>query len=214
MGEKSRMSETKLSQLLISGLSQLQLDDQHSEKLLQFTFLLEKWNKTYNITAIRTLEKMVILHILDSASVYSYLQGNSIIDIGTGGGIPGIILAILNPKLNVTLLDTNQKKTRFLRFAVRELKLQNVTVVCERVEKYQAKAPYDVVISRAFSEVGDFIQSSGHLCSDTGFIYAMKGPRIESENEVSGFGFKLKQEIEIKVPYLEAKRRLLIFNKI
>ncbi len=214
MGEKSRMYDTKLLHILKSGLSQLDLDESYSEKLLDFTYFLEKWNKTYNITAIRSLEKMVILHILDSASVYRYLKGNSIIDVGTGGGIPGIILAILNPKLDVTLLDTNQKKTRFLRYAARELKLENVTVVCERVEKFQAIAPYDVVISRAFSEVGDFIKSSGHLCSDSGFIYAMKGPRIESENEVKGFGFQLKQEINLEVPYLDAKRRLLIFNKL
>jgi 16S rRNA (guanine527-N7)-methyltransferase len=214
MGEKSRMYDTNLLHTLNSGLSQLQLDEQHSEKLLQFTYLLEKWNKTYNITAIRSLEKMVVLHILDSASVYRYLTGNSIIDVGTGGGIPGIILAILNSKLKVTLLDTSQKKTRFLRFAVRELKLENVTVVCERVEKYQAIPTYDVVISRAFSEVGDFIRSSGHLCADSGFIYAMKGPRVESERNVSDYGFQLKQEIDIEVPYLDAKRRLLIFNKI
>jgi 16S rRNA (guanine527-N7)-methyltransferase len=214
MGEKSRMYDTKLFHILNSGLSQLQLDESYSEKLLQFTYYLEKWNKTYNITAIRSLEKMVILHILDSASVYRYLEGNSIIDIGTGGGIPGIILAILNPKLEVTLLDTSQKKTRFLRFAIRELKLQNVRVVCERVEKFQAKTPYDVVISRAFSEVSDFIQLSGHLCSDSGLIYAMKGPRVESEKQVSDLGFQLKAEIDIDVPYLDAKRRLLIFNKI
>jgi 16S rRNA (guanine527-N7)-methyltransferase len=208
------MYDIKLLHILNTGLSQLQLDESYSEKLLQFTYFLEKWNKTYNLTAIRSVEKMVILHILDSASVYRYLTGNSIIDIGTGGGIPGIIFAVLNPKLKVTLLDTSQKKTRFLRFAVRELNLENVTVVCERVEKFQAKTPFDVVISRAFSEVSDFIQLSGHLCSDSGFIYAMKGPRVETEKQVSNLGFHLKREIDIEVPYLDAKRRLLIFNKI
>jgi len=208
------MKDNHLAQLLSVALIKLNINTDKNNKLLEFVYLLEKWNKTYNITAIRDLEKMVILHVIDSASVYRHLPENSIIDVGTGGGIPGIIFAILNPQLKVTLLDCNQKKTRFLRFAQRELNIDNITVVCDRVEEYKPKILYDVVISRAFSEVGDFLRLAGHLCKDQGQVLAMKGPRIESEENVREIGFELSQDIDIQVPFLEAKRRLLIFNKI
>lgn len=208
------MNDKHLTQILSQALMRLNLDSSYTAKLLEYVFLLEKWNKTYNITAIRDLEKMVILHVLDSASVYRHLMGNSIIDVGTGGGIPGIILAILNPELNVTLLDANQKKTRFLRYTQRQLNLQNVTVVCERVEKYQPTIGYDVVISRAFSEVGEYLKLAGHLCAIDGKIYAMKGPRIESEKSADKLGFELVQDMDIEVPFLDAKRRLLIFKRL
>ncbi|VAW16754.1 16S rRNA (guanine(527)-N(7))-methyltransferase [hydrothermal vent metagenome] len=207
------MFENKPEKQLSQALLELQIDPICVVPLMSYIRLLEKWNKTYNITAIRDLDKMVVLHLMDSASVYRYLSGNSIIDVGTGGGIPGIIFAIINPKLKVTLLDSNQKKTRFLRFVQRQLKLENVQVVCERVEKYQALNPFDVVISRAFSEVGLFLKLAGHLCSDDGAMLAMKGPREESEKKASKFGFKLTQDIDVKVPFLEAQRRLLIFKK-
>jgi len=208
------MFENNPDQLLSQALLELQLDSNCATPLMSFIKLLEKWNKTYNITAIRELDKMVVLHLIDSASVYRYLSGNSIIDIGTGGGIPGIIFAIINPMLNVTLLDSSQKKTRFLRFVQRQLNLQNVRVVCQRVEKYQPQNHYDVVISRAFCEVGLFLKLAGHLCCDDGRMYAMKGPRKESEKQAKDFGFELMQDIEVKVPFLEAQRRLLIFKKI
>jgi len=208
------MQKKNIKQILTKGLLMLEIDSSYVDKLLEYIYLLDKWNKTYNITAIRDLEQMVILHLIDSASVYSYLKGNSIIDVGTGGGIPGIIFAILNPELKVTLLDSNQKKTRFLRFAQRQLKLANIHIVCERVEKYQPRLAYDVVISRAFSEVGNYLSLAGHLCADCGAMYAMKGPRIETEQNVSNLGFSLDQEINIDVPLLDATRRLLIFNKI
>ncbi len=207
------MSTENFVKLLSQGLSQLTIDQSHVERLLTFLRLLEKWNKTYNITAIRDFEKMIILHVLDSAAVYRYLTGNSIIDVGTGGGIPGIIFAIINPQLKVTLLDSSQKKMRFLRFVQRQMKLDNIEIVCMRVEKYQAKTPYDVVISRAFTEVGNFLKLAGHLCASDGYIYAMKGPRKESEQNSEQFGFKLHQEIDVKVPFLDAQRRLLVFNK-
>ncbi len=208
------MHVKQLKELLIGGLKELNLDTASADKLVDYVLLLDKWNKTYNITAIRDLKQMVILHLIDSASVYRYLSGNSIIDVGTGGGIPGIIFAILNPQLNLTLLDSSQKKTRFLRFAQRQLKLANVTVVCQRVEKFQAKKPFDVVISRAFTEVGNFLKLSGHLCADSGQMLAMKGPRIESEKNAHEQGFELVQDIDVEVPFLEAQRRLLVFNKL
>jgi 16S rRNA (guanine527-N7)-methyltransferase len=208
------MKNKKLTEILSKGLIELNLESKYTDKLLEYVYLLEKWNKTYNITAIRDLEQMVILHVIDSASVYRYLHGKTIIDVGTGGGIPGIILSILDPQLEITLLDSSQKKTRFLRFVQRQLKLENITVVCQRVEKYQPNCRYDVVISRAFSEVGTYLGLVNHLCADTGKVYAMKGPRIESEKRAHEFGFELINDIDIKVPFLDAKRRLLIFNKI
>lgn len=207
------MYDKNLSEILSKGLTLLNIKTENCKALLDFIHLLEKWNKTYNITAIRDLEQMVILHVIDSASVYNYLEGNSIIDIGTGGGIPGIIFALLNPNLHVTLLDSSQKKTRFLRFAKRQLNLTNIEVVCERVEKYQPNIGYDVVISRAFSEVGQFLKLSGHLCGENGKIYAMKGPRVESEDNAIIYGYELAQDLDIDVPFLDATRRLLIFNK-
>ncbi|HFC30072.1 MAG TPA: 16S rRNA (guanine(527)-N(7))-methyltransferase RsmG [Oceanospirillales bacterium] len=208
------MLEKNTIELLSQGLKQLNLADTSLDKLLAFVTLLEKWNKTYNITAIRDVEQMVIYHLLDSATVYRYLNGNSIIDVGTGGGIPGIIFAIINPQLNVTLLDSNQKKTRFLRYAQRQLNLTNITVVCQRVEDYQPQTGFDVVISRAFSEVGQFLQLAGHLCASDGKVLAMKGPRIESEQNSKQIGFRLIEEISLNVPFLDAVRRLLIFKKI
>jgi len=208
------MIDKNLVQLMSRGLLELNLDSSCTNKLLEFVYLLEKWNKTYNITAIRDLKQMIILHVIDSASVYRYLSGKTIIDIGTGGGLPGIIFTILNPDLKITLLDSNQKKTRFLRFVQRQMKLDNISVVCERVEKYQPKTSYDVVISRAFSEVGSYLSIAGHLCASNGKVYAMKGPRIESEKNVEKYGFELMQDIAIRVPFLDAKRRLLIFDKI
>ncbi len=208
------MHQKQLTELLVNGLEQLKLDSSKARQLIDYILLLEKWNKTYNITAIRDLKQMVILHLIDSASVYRYLKGNSIIDVGTGGGIPGIIFAILNPQLKITLLDSSQKKTRFLRFAQRQLKIANVTVVCQRVEKFQANKPFDVVISRAFTEVGNFLKLSGHLCAHSGQMLAMKGPRIESEKNAQEQGFELEQDIDVKVPFLEAQRRLLVFKKL
>ncbi|MFK8013780.1 MAG: 16S rRNA (guanine(527)-N(7))-methyltransferase RsmG [Marinicellaceae bacterium] len=207
------MFDKNLSELLSKGLMQLNIDDKKTDDLLTFVYLLEKWNKTYNITAIRNLEQMIILHIIDSASVYNFLKGNSIIDIGTGGGIPGIIFAILDSTKKVTLLDSSQKKTRFLRYAKRHINLENIEIVCERVEKFQPNFHYDVVISRAFSEVGEFLKLSGHLCSDKGRVYAMKGPRKESEKESMIHGFELESDINIDVPFLDAQRRLLVFKR-
>jgi 16S rRNA (guanine527-N7)-methyltransferase len=207
------MKDNHLAQLLSSALIRLDIDTKFTHNLLAFVYLLEKWNKTYNITAIRDLEKMVVLHVIDSLSVYQYLSGKSIVDVGTGGGVPGIIFAIINPELKVTLLDSNQKKTRFLRFAKRQLNIDNITIVCDRVEKYQPKTLFDVVISRAFTEVGNYLHLAGHLCKHKGFVFAMKGPRIESEENVAEIGFKMSQDLDIQVPFLDAKRRLLIFKK-
>lgn len=207
------MKDNHLIQLLSTALTRLNIETDVSKQLMDFVYLLEKWNKTYNITAIRDLEKMVILHVIDSASVYRYLSGNSIIDVGTGGGIPGIIFAIINPTLKVTLLDSNQKKTRFLRYAQRDLNIKNITIVCDRVEEFKPQTAFDVVISRAFTEVGNFLSLSKHLCKPDGKLLAMKGPRIESEKNVAQIGFKLIEDIDIQVPFLDAQRRLLIFNK-
>ncbi len=208
------MKDKNLERLMSEGLKQLGLKDSYADKLMAFVYLLDKWNKTYNLTAIRDLKQMIILHVMDSASVYRHLQGKTMIDVGTGGGIPGIIIAILNPQISVTLLDSNQKKTRFLRFVLREMNLDNITVVCERVEKYQPKTRYDVVISRAFSEVGEYLSITAHLCADDGRVYAMKGPRVESEKDTREKGYVLVKDIDIDVPFLDAKRRLLIFDKI
>ena len=143
---------------LQAGLQQLKLDcsSQQLEKLLQYLELLQRWNKAFNLTAIRDPLQMVRLHLLDSLAIHPYIQGvKSIIDVGTGPGLPGIPLAILNPQVNFTLLDSNGKKTRFLFQAINELKLPNASEINHRVEAYKPNQLFDAVISRAFSSISD-----------------------------------------------------------
>ena len=163
---------------LQNGLAQLglTLTEDQQQKLLDYVALLHKWNKTYNLTAIRNPSEMLSLHILDSLSIAAYLTlGMQHIDVGTGGGLPGIPLSIVFPEQHFTLLDSNGKKTRFLTHVQNHLSLKNVTVVNHRVEAYQPPALFDTIISRAFSSLEDMIQGTRHLLKPTGRWLAMKG---------------------------------------
>jgi 16S rRNA (guanine527-N7)-methyltransferase len=206
-----------LNDRLDTGLKSLgmTLDDRERDQLLQYIALLDKWNKVYNLTAVREPERMIGLHILDSLSVLPHIGDRSnIIDVGTGGGLPGIPLAITNPALRVTMLDTIAKKTTFVRHAIGELGLKNAEVVTGRVESYQPAIKFDCVISRAFAELRDFVDGAGHLCAAGGAMLAMKG--VYPHDEISRLpdGFVAKQVIALKVPGVEGQRHLVVIQKV
>lgn len=181
-------------------------------KLLDYLSLMVKWNKTYNLTAIREPEKMLTHHLLDSLSVVPHLQGEAIIDIGSGAGLPGIPIALSKPETHVTMLDSNQKKTTFIRQACIQLTLNNASVTSERAENWKPEKNYDVVISRAFSDLATFIQVAGHLCLSGGRMYAMKGTYPHDEISQIPASVNVEQIIPLAVPGLEAERHLVVMR--
>ena len=192
---------------LISGLETLKIpvDDKEIEQLLSFIKLLEKWNKAYNLTAIRDKESMVTMHLLDSLAITPFIKGEQVIDIGTGAGLPGIPLAIHFPHIQFTLLDSNAKKTRFVQQAIVELKLKNVSVCHNRVEQYHPENGFDTVITRAFASLSDIVEWTAHLLNKNGILLAMKGqspdvPALESTKTTL---------IPIDVPGISAERCLI-----
>ena len=187
----------------------ISLETQRS--LLQYLFLLQKWNKVYNLTAVRDPNEMVVLHLLDSLSVLPYIDDGSLLDVGSGGGLPGIVLAIVKPELQVTTIDTVQKKAIFMRQVKGELGLNNLTVVHARVESYQPNVPFKQVISRAFSEIGLFMQLTNHLIDQGGRWLAMKG--LVPEQELQTLNHKPSSIIPLHVANLDAERHLLVFEK-
>ena len=197
---------------LLSGLQALDMVDNQEliDPLLAFLMLMEKWNKTYNLTSIRNRLEMVRLHLLDSLAVLPYLRGPRVIDIGTGAGLPGIPLAIGAPDMEFTLLDSNAKKTRFVQQAVLELKLKNITVCHRRVEDYQPDIKFNTAISRAFSSLQDFVGSTSHLLGEQGVMLAMKGLIPDQELSQMALQYSL---IPIKVPGVDAERCLIQIEK-
>ncbi|MBK8322094.1 MAG: 16S rRNA (guanine(527)-N(7))-methyltransferase RsmG [Betaproteobacteria bacterium] len=181
------------------------------DRLAQYLRLLEKWNRVHNLTAIRDLEQMVTLHVLDSLSVLPYVAGaHTLVDVGTGAGLPGIPLAIARPDLRVTLLDSSHKKATFLEQARMELKLENIAVACERVERWHPQAKFDAVVSRAFAELADFVQGARHLVAPEGRMLAMKGVHPFDEIARLPDTCRLDRVVELAVPTLEAKRHLVL----
>lgn len=206
-----------LREILLPGLSALalRLDDSQCERLLQYIELLAKWNKVYNLTAVREPSRMVGQHILDSLSVISSL-GNckTIVDVGTGAGLPGIPLAIAVPVLQVTLLDTVSKKTAFVRHAIGELSLgENAVAINARVEDYQPAQPFDAVISRAFADIKDFVVGAGHLCKAGGRMFAMKGVYPHDEIARMPGGFSVESVVALTVPAVSGQRHLVVIRK-
>ena len=193
--------------ILISGLESLNLSvaEDNVEKLLSFIKLLEKWNKAYNLTAIRDKEDMVRLHLLDSLAILPFIEGQSVIDIGTGAGLPGIPLAIFLPDIQFTLLDSNAKKTRFVQQAIIDLKLNNVTVCHNRVEQYHPEKSFDTVITRAFANLSDIVDLTAHLLSKDGVLLAMKG----QSPDISELTSAVTTLIPVNVPGITAERCLV-----
>ncbi len=194
--------------ILISGLKTLNLSfkPEQIEQLLAFIKLIAKWNKAYNLTAVRNNEDMARLHILDSLAILPHIEGKRVIDIGTGAGLPGIPLAIFLPEVEFVLLDSNAKKTRFVQQVILELKLKNVSVIHSRVEDYQPKLGFDIITTRAFTNLADMVKMTAHLLSPDGVLLAMKG--LIPEAELAEINAKTTL-IPIKVPEVEAERCLV-----
>lgn len=209
------MQIDKLHQKLHEGLMVLQLP--HSQtvqnSLITYIKLLMEWNDVYNLTAIRTPEEILIKHILDSLAVSSLIHGQSILDVGTGAGLPGIVLAIIQPNKCFVLLDSNKKKTRFLYHVKQQLNLSNVEIVTNRVEAFTAPNGFDNIITRAFASLKDFILSTEHLLKEGGHLLAMKGHYPENELKEIPSGFIVNEIYKLNVPFLTGQRHLVSIVK-
>jgi len=207
------VSQPDLNEILSKGLRQLNmvrpLDDKQQSSLIKYVELLNKWNKAYNLTAVRKPEQMVTRHLLDSLSICPYLRGKSLLDVGTGAGLPGIPLAIVFPERQFTLLDSNNKKTRFVVQAVSELELLNVDVVQSRVEEFESDVLFDTIITRAYSTIGDMIGQTAHLLAAEGVFLAMKGINPIAEIDELPSDYVIEQSHVVNVPGLEEERHLL-----
>ena len=191
----------------------LTLDRDTQQRLLDYIALIEKWNRVYNLTAIREPEKMVSRHLLDSLAVAPHLHAKRLLDVGSGAGLPGIPLALAKPDTHVTLLDSNHKKAAFLNQAVIELKLKNADVCSERVESWQKQNRFDVIISRAFSDMGEFVRITRHLLAPGGMFAAMKGLHPYEEIDKLPPGCKVQQVLPLAIPGLEGARYLVLIGQ-
>jgi 16S rRNA (guanine527-N7)-methyltransferase len=202
-----------LAQKLSAGIAELDLTvtPEQQAKLLDYLALLHKWNGVYNLTAIRQPEQMVSHHLLDSLAVLPHLWPQRWLDVGSGAGLPGLVLAVMRPEWSFTLLDSNSKKTGFVQQAAIELGLRNVAVHCERVERWQAAQKFDGIISRAFAEAADFVTLTRHLLADGGRWAAMKGAP-EKELVRLPEDVVVEKVITLQVPELEAARSLVVLG--
>lgn len=206
-----------LRNMLANGVQELGLDlsDAQIDKMIAYLTLLSKWNSVYNLTAIRDPKEMVKQHLLDSLSAApAFKDAKNILDVGAGGGLPGMMLAIAYPDTRISMIDTVSKKTAFLTQAKTELGLSNVTVYTGRVESLQVKEKFDVITSRAFSELCNFINWSGHLLADGGQFIAMKGIAPAQEIERLPEGWVVTGVQALAVPGLQAERHLVFVKKI
>jgi 16S rRNA (guanine527-N7)-methyltransferase len=202
-----------LSESLDAGLAMLQLglSTQQQETLLNYLLLLAKWNKTYNLTAIHAPERMLTHHILDSLALTPYLGSGALLDVGSGAGFPGIPLAIARPDMPVSVMDASQKKCGFMQQAVIDLRLGNVAVVHARVEAYQAPQKYMQIVSRAFSDLSEFVRLSAHLLAPGGVWLAMKG--VHPIEEIAQLkAARILRALPLQVPGLEAERSLVVME--
>lgn len=202
-----------LQQKLAVGIDQLglKIDAVTQQKLLEYLALLEKWNKVHNLTAVRDTEEMVTLHLLDSLSVLPHIKRGRLLDVGSGAGLPGIVLALTRPDLSVTTMDSSHKKASFMRQAKAELGLANLEVVCGRVEAFKPEHKFDMIVSRAFSEIAEFLRLTRHLLADGGVWLAMKG--VYPYDELAQLKDVAAEVVELHVPGLEARRHL-VFLKV
>lgn len=205
------MSVAELARQLQQGIDALglRIDAAVQRKLLDYVLLLDKWNKVYSLTAVRDPERMIGLHLLDCLAILPHIHASRVLDVGSGGGMPGIILAICFPDWQVTMIDSNSKKTGFLQQAAIDLQLKNVTVVTSRVEQYRPAQLFDLITSRAFADLGDFVAWSQHLLAQDGCYAAMKG--VDPQDEIARLpaGFVASDVIPLQVPGLGAERHLV-----
>jgi 16S rRNA (guanine527-N7)-methyltransferase len=203
------------AQQLEQGLAALgiELPPAAQEKLLAYAALLYKWNKTFSLTAMREQDKAVSHHLLDSLAVLPFVPPGSLLDVGSGGGMPGIPLAIARPELRVTLLDSNSKKAAFLQQAAIELALPNISVHCGRVEQYHPAVEFSAITSRAFSELADFVNLSGHLLLPDGVWLAMKGQWPQDEIARLTKEIALVDVHRLVVPGVDGERHLVVLSQ-
>lgn len=189
----------------------ISLDSKQIQQLAALVELLVKWNQVYNLTAVRDPHEMVTRHIADSLAVLPFLRGDSLLDVGTGAGLPGLVLSIARPDLPMTLLDSSDKKLRFVRQVIAELKLEQVSVVQSRMQAYQPEQAFAMVISRAVSSLSELYQMTHHLLREDGRFLFMKG--LQPDEELENFEHSHRVQIEpLQVPGLDAERHVLILD--
>lgn len=201
-----------VEELLAEGLAALgqSLSGQQQKMLVQYVSLLQRWNKTFNLTSVRAPEEMVVRHLLDSLAIRPWLHEAPLLDIGTGAGLPGIPLAITHPAMAVTLLDSNGKKTRFVKQVALELGLSNVTVVQSRVEQYRSASSQ--VVTRAFASVPDIVSLVAACVTPGGRVLALKGALVDSEIAELPAPWQAQRHA-LTVPFLDEQRQLLILTR-
>jgi 16S rRNA (guanine527-N7)-methyltransferase len=204
-----------LSKALADGINDLSLDleQKQHEQLLDYLALLFKWNSVYNLTSVRDPMQMVTHHLLDSlAAVPSFAGAHNVLDVGAGGGLPGIVLAIARPQMKVSLIDTVHKKTAFLKQVKAELELANVTVYTAKVQDLQVQQKFDVITSRAFADLSDFVNWSGQLLAAGGKFIALKGTAPPEEQERLPGRWRVSELRPLQVPGLQAERHLVFIE--
>ena len=189
------------------------LSDHQKQQLIDYVEMLNKWNKAYNLTSVRDPNEMIVKHILDSLVVAPHLEGKNYIDVGTGPGLPGVVLAIAHPDKHFVLLDSLGKRIRFLNQVKLNLKLTNITPVQSRVEKYIPDTPFDGVLSRAFASLKDMVDWCQHLVDQSGCFIALKGQFPEQEIEQLPASIVYQDKVVLTVPELDAERHLIILKK-
>ena len=201
---------SELERLLCEGaeLMDISLSDYQVDQLLAYHKLIQKWNQVYNLSAIRDPIESIKKHFLDSLSIVNFIQPGLLLDVGSGAGLPGIVIAIMKPKTQVFTIDSVGKKCRFMQTAKTELLLENLTVVNNRVENFNYEESFQQIVSRAFSSGVDTIEKTRHLISSNGRYLLMKGDNIEQEN-LQNFSSIIHS---LKVPFVSDKRSLLEIN--
>lgn len=214
MSEPANKQEALLGHLT-NSLSVLPLDigEVKLRQLLHYVELLDKWNKAYNLTAIRDPFEMVSRHIQDSMSIAGLVSGERVIDVGTGAGLPGIPLAIFYPQKHFALLDSNGKKTRFLEHVARELVLPNVEVVNKRAEQFFPAEPFDSVLTRAVASLDKMVRFSEHLCADNGKFIAMKGVLPTEEIAALPENFVVIESFHLSRDIQNSERHIILIQK-
>lgn len=207
------MDRARVERLIETGLGALHLSEPPglARALADYLELLAKWNRTYNLTAVREPEEMVPRHVMDSLAVLPFIGEERTLDVGTGPGLPGLLLAMARPGQRFVLLDSSGKKTRFVAHAATRLGLGNVEVVQARAESHRDEEGFAVVMSRAFASVGEFIRLAGHLARRDGRLLAMKGAFPEAELAGLPAGWALQAVHKLTVPGLSGRRHLLEF---